>query len=138
MLEAPNYEFIPIDMKISHKIETIGSPVYCKARHLSPAKEEFDRLLDHKIIQPSVCPWASPLRMVAKGDGSWRPYSDYCRLNASTIPDRYAIPNLMTIHHKLSGAAVFSRLDLAKAFHFVHINEEDIPMTDICTPFGTY
>ena len=67
--------------------------------------------------------------MVAKGDGSWRPCGDYRRLNASTIPHSYAIPNLMTIHHKLS--AVFSRLDLVKAFHFVPINEEDIPKTAI-------
>ena len=50
-LEAPNYEFIPTDIKISHKIETVGSSVYCKPRPFSPAKykiakEQSDRLLD--------------------------------------------------------------------------------------------
>ena len=35
LLEAPNYEYIPTDIKIWHKIETVGSPVYCKPTPLS-------------------------------------------------------------------------------------------------------
>ena len=76
--------------------------------------------------------------MVKKSDGSWRPCGDYRRLNAVTVPDRYAIPNIETIHHKLSNSTIYSRLDLVKAYHFVPVNKEDVSKTAICTPFGTF
>ena len=65
------------------------------------------------------CPWASPLHMVKKSDGSWRPCGDYRSLNHITIPDRHPIPNLQSFHHKLEGAVIFSKIDLVKAYHFI-------------------
>jgi len=76
--------------------------------------------------------------MVKKADGSWRPCGDYRLLNTKTIPDRYAIPNIETIHHKLRGSSIYSRIDLVKAYHFVPVSADDIKKTAICTPFGTF
>ena len=143
LLRAPNYEQVPDKMDAWHSIDTVGPPIFSKPRPLDPKKEEvdegeFDNLMKLGIVRPSSSPWSSPLHMVKKSDGSWRPCGDYRRLNAATTPDRYSIPNLQTIHYKLAGAKVFSRLDLVKAYHFIPAKPDDVPKTAICTPFGTF
>jgi len=143
LLTAPDYSFLPPDFQTVHSIDTTGNPIFSKPRPLPPdkfqiAKTEFDHLLNLKIIRPSNSPWSSPLHMVRKADGSWRPCGDYRRLNAVTTPDRYSIPNMNTIHHKLKGATTFSKLDLVKAYHFIPMDPKDIPKTAICTPFGNF
>ena len=47
------------------------------------------RILQQWIIQHSCFPWASPLHMLKKPDGSWRPCGNYHRLHTQTLPDRY-------------------------------------------------
>jgi len=143
LLLPPDYSSMPIDSVTKHNIETTCPPIFAKPRPLNPAKfkiakQEFDTLLNMNIVRPSKSPWASPLHMVKKADGSWRPCGDYRRLNAATVPDRYAIPNMQFMHNKLHGAKVFSRLDMVKAYHFIPMAEDDIGKTAICTPFGTF
>ena len=76
--------------------------------------------------------------MVSKKDGSFRPCGDYRRLNNITEPDHYPLPNIQDITSYLSGAKVFSKLDLTKGYYQVPLHPDDIPKTAIATPFGTY
>jgi len=143
LLSPPDYTMLPTSSSTFHRIETNCPPIHCRPRQLSlskyeTAKQEFDSLLAMHIIRPSSSPWSSPLHLVRKADGSWRPCGDYRRLNAATTPDRYALPNIQTVHHRLAGSTVFSRLDLVKAYHFVPMHPDDIQKTAICTPFGTF
>lgn len=139
---APNYADLPVT-SVTHVINTNGPPLHCKPRPLSPAKleiakKEFDALLKLNIIRPSKSPWSSPLHMVKKSDGSWRPCGDYRRVNAVTVPDSYPLPNMQHFHHRLSGATLFTKLDLVKAYHFIPVQPSDVEKTAITTPFGAF
>ena len=90
------------------------------------------------ICSKSSSPCASPLHMVSKSDGSWRPCCDYRRLNIITEPDHYPMPNIMDIINSIGSARVFTKLDLHKENFQVHVHPADLPNTAIITPFGNY
>jgi hypothetical protein len=94
---------------VLHHITTSGQPVSASYRRLDAekleaARREFQLLEDAGIIWRSKSQWASPLHMVRKADGSWRPCGDYRRLNAQTMPDRYTCPNIGDLTARLAGA----------------------------------
>lgn len=133
----------PTKHMVFHHIFTEGPPVAQKARRLSPeklkqAKAEFDFMLDQGICQPSESQWASPLHLVAKSNGQWRPCGDYRRLNSVTVPDKYPIAHLQDFAHQLHGRKIFSTIDLTRAYHQIPVAPEDVPKTAVITPFGLF
>lgn len=133
----------PAKHNVVHHIETTGPPLYARPRPLPPdkykaAKLEFERMLDMGICQPSKSPWASPLHVVKKKDGSLRVCGDYRRLNAVTQPDRYPIPRIQDFTYQLHGKKIFSKLDLKMAYYWIPISREDAEKTAIITPFGLF
>ena len=134
---------LPAKHNVRHHIKTSGPPIFSKFRRLSPeklqvAKHCFRELEQQGICQKSSSPWSSPLHMVSKKDGTFRPCGDYRRLNNITEPDHYPLPNIQDITSYLNGAKIFSKLDLTKGYYQVPLNPDDIPKTAITTPFGTY
>ena len=90
------------------------------------------------VIRRSNSPWSSPLHVVPKKDGSWRPCGDYRRLNNITTPDRYPVQNIQDLTARLAQCKVFSKVDLVRGYHQIPVNEDDIPKTAVITPFGLY
>ena len=129
---------------IPHVIDTGNNrPVFSRPRQLRPellnfAKEEFKKLMEMGIIRESSSSWSSPLHMVKKGDGSWRPCGDYRALNAITSPDRYPVPHIHHLMRQFHNCSVFSKIDLVKAYHQVPVSSSDIEKTAITTPFGLF
>ncbi len=104
--------------KVQHKIDTANSPPIRQSVWRMPqlrrqeAKKLLDDMLGRSVIQPSSSPWASPVVLVPKKDGSLRFCIDYRKVNSVTRKDAYPLPRVDDTLDTLAGSKWFSTLDL--------------------------
>jgi len=129
---------------VRHKIDTgDASPVKQAARRLpyhlrGEVQGMLDKMQNRGIIEPANGPWAAPIVLVKKKDGSWRLCVDYRRLNSLTKKDAYPLPRIDDTLDALSGACWFSTLDLASGYWQVEMDQSDKEKTAFSTPFGLF
>ena len=97
---------------MGHRIETCDVPIQQPVRRVSlPQRDEIKRLLtemqDKDIITPSKSPWASPIVLVPKMDGSLGFCIDYRKVNEFTHKDAYPIPRVGDTLDTLAGSKCF-------------------------------
>ncbi|KZR96838.1 Uncharacterized protein APZ42_008606, partial [Daphnia magna] len=99
---------------VKHTIDTQGKgPLRSRPYRNSPrqkevAEEIIQELLRHKIIRPSVSPWASPIVLVRKKSGEERLCIDYRKLNSITKKDSFPLPRIDDVLDLLQGQKLFS------------------------------
>ena len=81
--------------------------------------------MDQGVIQSSSSPWAFPVVLVQKKDGSIRFCVDYRKLNQITQKDTYPLPRIDMILYALNGSQWFSTLDLISGYWQVEVEEGD-------------
>ena len=132
---AANDEDIGRVQLIEHAIETGDAlPTRSRARFYSPTqrlaiKAEVDKYKQAGIVRPSSSPWAAPVLIVKKKDGTNRMCIDYRQLNMVTVPDSFPLPNMKTLFDKLQGSQWFTAFDVLWGYHNIKIAPDSIAKT---------
>ncbi|GFW24939.1 transposon Tf2-11 polyprotein [Trichonephila clavipes] len=101
-------------------------------------KQEIDRLLSEGIIEECESPYASPVVLIPKPNGTFRLCIDYRKLNEITVADTYPLPRMDDLLHQAKLTPFMSTLDLRAGYHQVKVHVEDQDKTAFVCPFGTY
>ncbi|GFU01244.1 hypothetical protein TNCV_5123991 [Trichonephila clavipes] len=101
-------------------------------------KQEIDRLLSEGIIEECESPYASPVALIPKPNGTFRLCIDYRKLNEITVADTYPLPRMDDLLHQAKLTPFMSTLDLRAGYHQVKVHVEDQDKTAFVCPFGTY
>ena len=131
------------ELEFSIDLLPVTTPIYKKyytmpSSELVELKKQLDELLQKGYICPGSLPRGSPATFVGKKDGSLRMCVDYRQLNDVTIKNKYPLPRIDDLFDQLSGAKVFSKIDLRTGYHQLKIKKEDIPKTVFTTRYGLY
>ncbi|KAJ9534829.1 hypothetical protein QJQ45_017277 [Haematococcus lacustris] len=141
--ELPAVQDMP-RRSVDHTIHLTGPapsprPIYRMSQpELDQLKKQLDDLLAKGFIRPSTSPFAAPVLFVRKKDGSLRLCVDFRALNQQTLKNRYPLPRIDDLLDQLSGAQVFSKIDLRSGYHQIRVAEDDIPKTAFRTRYGHY
>ncbi|WVZ68074.1 LOW QUALITY PROTEIN: hypothetical protein U9M48_017064 [Paspalum notatum var. saurae] len=105
---------MPPERDIEFSIELVHgtAPIYKKAYRISgvellEVKKQIDELLEKGFIRKSTSPWASPVLLTEKKDGTLRMCVDYRGLNAVTVKNKYPLPRIEDLFDQLKGACTF-------------------------------
>ena len=89
-------------------------------------KKEMKGMKEMGIIRDSDSPYASPVVVVKKKDGSNRICADYRALNSITIFDPVPMMNAEELFAKLGGNRIYTKIDLSKGYWQIPVAPEDI------------
>lgn len=134
--------------KQSIKLKPGTNPIYKKPYRLPQAqKSEIEKqiqdLLENDIIEEAQSSWSAPLLIVPKkpdhtGQKKFRVVIDYRLLNQNIVDDKFPLPNINEILDSVSGAMLFTKLDLAQGFYQVELDADSRPLTAFTTSKGMY
>lgn len=129
---------------VRHEIPLVDSkPFRLPYRKIPPSQwQDVRRLLTEMetagVIRPSKSPYASPVVIVAKKDGSLRLCIDYRKLNSCSTRDAFPLPRIEEALEALGQAKYFSTLDLTSGYWQVEVAEHDRHKTAFSTPMGLF
>jgi len=94
--------------------------------------------IENKFIEPSRSPWASPVVLVSKKDGSTRFCVDYRKLNAITKRDVYPLPRVDDALAAMQGNTYFSTFDMCAGYHQLSMHEDSKERSAFIVDSGLY
>ena len=99
---------------------------------------QLKKMQEDGIIQPFNSPWATPIVMVRKKDGSHRFCVDYWQLNAVTKLDTYPLPRVDDLLDQLGESRFFTTLDLASGYWQIRVAPGSREKMAFVVPHGLF
>ena len=107
----------------------------CRFESLEIIQEQVADMERRGIIERSFSPWALPVVLVKKPDGTWRFCVDYRKLNSVTKMDLYPIPKIEAVLSKLRRHSLhITRFGIR--FRQIPVRKEDREKTTFITSDG--
>lgn len=129
---------------VEMKIDTDSHPPIRQKPYRIPylkqpiVEKHINDMLQAEVIRPSTSPWASPIVLVPKKDGSLRFCVDYRKVNNVTTPNSYPLPCIDDILAAFCGAKVFSKMDLKSGYWQIQMDPKDRQKTAFITHLGLF
>jgi len=98
----------------------------------------MDEMLESGVIEPSDCPWTSPVCIVKKKDGTFRFYVDYIRVNSLSRRDAFPIPDIHDALEHLRGSRYFATIDLLSGYWQLGMTDRPKERSAFCTGRGLF
>jgi hypothetical protein len=110
------------DVEFVIELKPVSAPISRRSYRMPPnelpeLKTQLQDLLEKGFIRPSSSPWGCPAIFVKKKDQTLRMCVDYRPLNEVTIKNKYPLPRIDILFDQLTGARVFSKIDLRSGYH---------------------
>src|SRR5579862_411424 len=129
---------------VKHKVNTGNNepiaqkPYKANDEKREVIKKEIEKMLEDGIIKESYSPWASPVVIIIKKDGSNRFCIDFRKLNDITVSDAHPLPRIDGLLEQFRGANWFSSIDLASGYWQIEMEEEDKAKTAFTCYLGLF
>ena len=129
---------------LKHHIETGDSaPIHDRPYRISFAERKavralVDEYIDGGLIRESTSPWACPIVLVKKKDGTMRFCCDWRKLNKVTKRDAMPLPLINDMIDRLAKAKYFTKLDFTSGYYQVELDETSIEKSAFVTPDGHF
>lgn len=107
---------------IEHDVDVGDAwPIAQRFYRVSPEKRkildtEVKYMVDNGIAEPCSSSWASPCLLVCKPDSTYRPCTDFRKVNAVTKPDLFPLPRMEDCVDQVGAAKYVSKFDLLKGY----------------------
>ncbi|XP_055622188.1 uncharacterized protein LOC129765784 [Toxorhynchites rutilus septentrionalis] len=139
--EFPKFKGLTVGIPIDKTVQPVQQG-YRRVPYALEDKvvEKLDTLLKQGIIEQVHGPsqWVSPLVPVMKDSGDVRLCIDMRRANAAVLREKHPLPMVDELLGSVSGAKMFSKIDIKDAYHQLEISEKSRPITTFITKTGLY
>ena len=112
--------------------------MYPPPPHTIHPPHQIATILEESVIQPSNSPWASPVVLVRKKDGTLRFCVDYRGLNSVTKLDQFPLPRIDDLLDQLGKSRYFTTLDLASRYWQIRVDKPSKEKTAFITHHGLF
>ena len=136
--DAPGKSNLIVHWIVLNNENSVRSKPYSLPYAVRELKEEIEVMLDLGIIRESESPYASPIVIVKKKDGSNCICVDYRKLNKFTLADPEPMTTIEDLFRRLGKTQYFSKVDLRKGYWQIPVSGDDVRKTAFVTPDGCY